>query len=120
MNEPELYHYGVKGMKWGVRRAKKQLSRLSGRKRSDITDQEAEDFRQDVKYAKKHKGLNVGIDPNTRTVNYHDYKNREIGREYAAMIMDQTIKDREVRALVGTYTVGIGLSAAAAILGKSK
>lgn len=27
----ELYHHGIKGMKWGVRRTKKQLDRAAGR-----------------------------------------------------------------------------------------
>ena len=27
----ELYHYGVKGMKWGVRRSQEELDRLAGR-----------------------------------------------------------------------------------------
>ena len=29
--EYELYHYGKKGMKWGVRRTPEQLRRLSGK-----------------------------------------------------------------------------------------
>ena len=31
----ELYHYGVKGMKWGVRRAQKALSKASSSRDSD-------------------------------------------------------------------------------------
>ena len=27
----DIYHYGVKGMKWGVRRDKEELDRLAGR-----------------------------------------------------------------------------------------
>lgn len=31
MRDDELYHYGVKGMKWGVRRRSKSISRSKGR-----------------------------------------------------------------------------------------
>ena len=35
--DEELMHYGVKGMKWGVRRSQRQLDRAAGRKPSKST-----------------------------------------------------------------------------------
>jgi hypothetical protein len=52
----ELKHHGIKGMKWGVRRSKAQLARLTGRKESNISDEEATEFAKDVKYLTKHRG----------------------------------------------------------------
>lgn len=36
----ELYHYGVKGMKWGVRRTPAQLGRTGKRKKNNTIDRE--------------------------------------------------------------------------------
>lgn len=35
----ELYHHGVKGMKWGVRRSQAELDKLAGRKRDTLESQ---------------------------------------------------------------------------------
>lgn len=40
----ELYHYGVKGMKWGVRKSKKQLRRERAKKNAN--SQVSKDYKE--------------------------------------------------------------------------
>lgn len=35
MCNEELYHHGIKGMRWGVRRSEEQLARVRGKKKTD-------------------------------------------------------------------------------------
>lgn len=50
-----LYHYGVKGMKWGVRRDRAVLDRLAGRKTTSNAETKAERKAENKKAKKQWK-----------------------------------------------------------------
>lgn len=41
MNEEELYHYGIKGMKWGIRRTPQQLGHKTKKSKEDRMSDDA-------------------------------------------------------------------------------
>lgn len=59
----ELYHYGVLGMKWGVRRTPTQLGRTSERTRK----RSAEDYHEDYKRAHSKKSAKYMSDAELRS-----------------------------------------------------
>lgn len=66
LQQNELMHYGKKGMRWGVRKGRRQLSKLSGRDKKSISKEEALNFRRDVKGVNSGKagnGLKFEIKP---------------------------------------------------------
>ncbi len=60
IGEKFVEHYGVKGMQWGVRRSKKQLSRgisKSGRSVKDVSDDELRKIVNRLQMEKQYKSL---------------------------------------------------------------
>lgn len=46
MNNNELLHYGILGMKWGVRRTEAQLARARGKKKASSADDKVKESRK--------------------------------------------------------------------------
>lgn len=81
----ELQHYGVKGMKWGVRRASKQLSRATDSASRDKAVAKLEKHRAKgtakvQKLEKKHVQLQKNVE---RHITKNDTKAAELSRKAA-------------------------------------
>ena len=101
----ELNHHGVKGMRWGVRRSKTQLAKLTKRNRDDISDEEAKDFRKDVKRYKRNS------DSPSMRLKLYKKANSKYGKAYADAVMKKSMRDRAISTLAGTATVAAGYAA---------
>lgn len=104
MNGDELYHYGVPGMRWGVRRAQKQLATLTGRDKTKVSAEEAQRFRKDVKTFKKMNKSERAEIGNATLKSKH-------GKEYADAVIKQAGKEK-VKSIIGkTAAVAAGTAA---------
>ena len=84
MENNELCHYGVLGMKWGVRRTQTQLSRAKGRSSSDESHDD---------YKKAHSSKNV------KTMSDAELRNRlnriQMERQYSQLSDSNVGKGKE-------------------------
>lgn len=101
----ELKHHGIKGMKWGVRRSKAQLARLSGRKEEDISDEEAKAFKKDV------KRVEINDRSPSRKVKLYNKNKAEKGKEYADAVAKQAARNKVTKAVAGAAAVAVGKKA---------
>lgn len=76
MMNDELYHYGVPGMRWGVRRSQKQLSRIESRSKKN-------NWSDDATTAAKIKTKKVSQMTNAELRKLNDRKNLE--RNYSQL-----------------------------------
>ena len=77
----ELYHYGVKGMKWGVRRARKKYSNKSLRQYN--ANQRNAKVSKEILIRTFDSSTGLKLDPETRSAYKHEYNRAvETGRQW--------------------------------------
>lgn len=101
MEEQALVHYGILGMKWGVRRSKAELARARGKKTSDSGD-DSDDKKQTT--AKRSKSISEMSDDELRKTvqrlqlekQYRDLNPKQVSA--GQKIVDKILKDVVVPA----------------------
>lgn len=111
MQNNELYHYGVPGMRWGVRRAQRKLADLTGRHHSKVSEEEAKRFRADVKSAKSIKN-DQAREQMVRNANSKSAS----GKKYADAVLAQAKHERST-AFPKKVAITAGTVAAYPLLG---
>ena len=125
-NNASLTHYGVKGMRWGVRKKpepyrqdlgggvtatwpSKKAFKKAERQRIKT---EKKNFKADVKDYKKN-GMNADYEIDYRTggmtiTQWYDRNGRKVSNEYVAKVMRKANMDRVVAAYAGTAALTVG------------
>ena len=108
MND-ELYHYGVPGMKWGVRRSQNKLDRIDKRSKKN-------DWSEDATTAAKIKTKKVSQMTNAELRKLNDRRNLE--QQNANLSRNSNKGRAAVKAFIATAGTITAISAAAAIYAK--
>ena len=100
----ELYHYGIPGMKWGVRRYRKKDGTLTRAGRKRYGDDRHED------YKKAHDGKSVKLMSDKELRERNNRLNAE--KQYRELTQKTSVGKKAVKAFIGTAGTIAGVATA--------
>lgn len=114
----ELYHHGIKGMRWGVRRYQNEDGTLTKAGKARYADGASEEtFKRDLKQMHSRDGLKIDYekskDGGVRIKGVHSSDGKVRGEKYVQQLMQEhnkRIARQNVAFLAGTAIVAAGAS----------
>ena len=99
-NSNELYHHGIKGQKWGVRRFQTKAGNLTaaGKKRYAEYQKKESDYKAKLKKISKNKNLS---DSERQLV---EYRSKSMTKRYGGLVVGTVIGDVINTALIGAMS----------------
>lgn len=99
-NSNELYHHGIKGQKWGVRRFQTKDGGLTaaGKKRYTEYQKKESDYKTKLKKISKHKN----ISDNERQL--VEYRSKNMTKRYGGLVVGTVVGDVINAAITGTMS----------------
>lgn len=95
-------------MRWGHRKAARELSKVFAKDRKDFTKEDVEEYKSNIKYIKKNKGsINVKTYEDG-SFDFLDRNNNIISPQYANLLLKKANAARNIAALAATTAALVG------------
>ena len=93
MEQNELKHWGILGMKWGVRRSQKQLDKLANRKKAEVEDESFKTSKKKSLSKMSDDEINTELKRRKLELDFKKQKDEELKQEVTRLTLEKQYAD---------------------------